>query len=260
MSRATKKTRPKEVPHLAQQSPLDLGKSRPVAVQLPPDHLVIRWKALKDGVYDHNGGHPQIVFTPDPKVGVSLHLPGQPLPMFFPLKSFHFHAPSEHRVDDQDWPLELHVVHETTVADPFYPGQERPIQAVLAVFFAYDKGTPAVNRFFRDLTLRLANVPDDERKSTRITIPTPTNPRTLMPGDLDTFYRYEGSLTTDTYNENSETVNWVVFRAPKPLDRATLDAYIATLAHEHKEPQLLHRRFVLLNTRNPESPGMGETA
>jgi carbonic anhydrase len=30
----------------------------------------------------------------------------------FSLKQFHFHHPSEHRINEEDFPLEMHMVHE----------------------------------------------------------------------------------------------------------------------------------------------------
>ena len=253
MARTSKK--PKQVQHLSQQSPIDLGKAEPIDVHLPQDHLVIKWKTLKDGTYDHNGGHPKIVFAVDAKVGVSLHRPGRSSPTFYPIKEFHFHSQSEHQVDGRGWPLELHIVHETKEEDPFNPDQERAIHAVLTVFFDYGEGTPAANKFFRSLTAQIDKLSDAALKRQTIEVTNPTNPKALLPADVSTFYRYEGSLTTDTQNENPETVSWVVFKQPKPLDKKVLDDYIARLAHEQKGPQPLNRRFVLLNTPAPESPG-----
>jgi carbonic anhydrase len=36
----------------------------------------------------------------------------------YALKQFHFHTPSEHRIDEEYFPLEMHMVHEATGASP----------------------------------------------------------------------------------------------------------------------------------------------
>lgn len=110
----------------------------------------------------------------------------------------HFHDPSEHRINNKSYPLEMHIVH-TLLPDHFDEGVKRNL-AVIAIFFEIDDNSPP-NAFLDSLCL--------EKVGTEISI----IPQQLL-GKIKEpeFYAYKGSLTTPPC---SELVNWFVL--PKPL-------------------------------------------
>jgi len=231
---------------LPQQSPIDLGAARPIAYSFPEGSFVIRWETLHHGCLDMQGAHgPEVIFSDDPKVGVDLLVPGRDRPTFFALKALHFHSPSEHKVSGRDWPLELHVVHQTTEPDPFNPGANRTVFAVLGIMIEHGPGDEKTDRFFKGLTEHLKEGAARNLKS--LTVSDPLDPRILLPDDPGRYWRYEGSLTTDIAGPNGGFVSWVVFQDTKKVSADVLNDYIDRLAHEHKPIQDLDRRYVFFN-------------
>lgn len=130
----------------------------------------------------------------------------------YTLSQVHFHRPSEHWVEGRRYEAELHAVHG---------GVDDGIRrCAVAVFLEL----PAAG-------------------SRRVD---PRPPRSidlaaLLP-ERRTFYRYEGSLTTP---EHDEIVSWVVFKHAVTVTAPDLAAFVHECADEARDPQPLHRRFVL---------------
>lgn len=206
-----------------QQSPIDLGLATPTAAVFPPGYLALRWGGHLDGVPVGEQGDIKFVFN-KLKPAVGLALGGQ----FFRLLQFHFHAPSEHKLNRKGWPLELHVLHRNPRSGE---------HAVLGIMVDEGRGHPEAHRFFQEFAECYAA---DAAVSAAISI----DPHDLLPENRGDFYRYEGSLTTKADEDNAETVSWVIFREPLRVDRATLRKFIG-LGHQAKKLQELHRRFVL---------------
>ena len=66
-------------------------------------------------------------------------------------------------------------------------------------------------------------------------------PLTCLPGDLS-HYRYEGSLTTEPFNE---FVSWVVLRDKVAVKAGDIKPITAHAQHDARPTQPLNRRFVL---------------
>jgi carbonic anhydrase len=96
------------------------------------------------------------------------------------LTQFHFDTVSEHRLNGEEFPMELHLVHEA----------DDGRLLVLGVFIEAGPLNPELQRIFRDL-------PADETQSRMIDR---FDLDALIPHDRDT-YRYEGSLTTSPFTE-----------------------------------------------------------
>jgi carbonic anhydrase len=122
------------------------------------------------------------------------------------LLQFHWHAPSEHRVEGSDFPLEVHFVHKSADGE----------LAVVGVFFEMSKTwEPFLAQFIPFFP---------------VAVPVNT-PRALPPINLENIYNhiqdsqsywsYKGSLTTPPCTEG---VHWLVVSKPAAL---TVGQYLA---------------------------------
>ena len=107
----------------------------------------------------------------------------------YKLHSFHFHLYSEHRLQNKQYPMELHLVHKNLDKN-----DHENENLVIGILFDYIDGKE--NKFLKDINLA------DETKIKSASI------LNLINKD-DTFYYYKGSLTTVPCTEN---VNWIVFK------------------------------------------------
>jgi carbonic anhydrase len=161
-----------------QQSPIDVPRSK----LLPADWLLplqVSFKASK--VQMVNNGH---TIQVNYEAGSSLNFEKTT----YQLKQFHFHSPSEHKVNGVGADMETHLVfsdslkHLAVIGIMMNAGQENP-------FFA---------KFWHAL-------PDKEGAVNReITV----NVGDLLPADRD-YYTYDGSLTTPPC---SEGVTWILLK------------------------------------------------
>ena len=101
------------------------------------------------------------------------------------LQQFHFHTPSEHSIDGQRFPMEVHFVHllnNGCAADDHRPG------VVLGAFIAESAADPELGRFFDSLGSQWPANSAATPQSVRV------NLRALLPTDKYK-WRYEGGLT-----------------------------------------------------------------
>jgi carbonic anhydrase len=109
----------------------------------------------------------------------------------YELVQFHFHTPSEHRVDGLGYDMELHLVHRSDDGS----------NAVMGVFLRRGGSSGALAPIF-------ANLPDD--LDVHHPLPAGFDPAAFLPKSR-THYRYLGSLTTPPC---SEGVRWIVMTEP----------------------------------------------
>lgn len=109
----------------------------------------------------------------------------------YELKQFHFHTPSEHRVNGRGYDIELHLVH--TAADGTI--------AVIGVFLKRGPTSKALAPIFASLPNEM-NVHEELEQS--------FNPADFLPESRE-HYRYRGSLTTPAC---AEGVKWIVMAQP----------------------------------------------
>ena len=121
----------------------------------------------------------------------------------YKLLQFHFHAPSEHELNGQKFPLEMHLVHR---AD----NGTGPI-SVVGVFVKAGKENKELGKIFADLPAQ----PDERRAVARF------NLTKLLPHGLES-YRYRGSLTTPNFDEG---VRWVVLAETIEMSEAQIEAF-----------------------------------
>jgi carbonic anhydrase len=124
----------------------------------------------------------------------------------FKLKQFHMHTPSEHRINDEYFPLEIHMVHEAA---------DKSI-AVIAIPFQLTEDNTTTEL----LTSVIANID-------KVTVPgtvTKTGPLKFAPlvNILQTkpLFQYTGSLTTPPC---AEGLTFLVLEEPQPINVATFN-------------------------------------
>jgi carbonic anhydrase len=142
------------------------------------------------------------------------------------LVQFHFHGPSEHRVEGQSFPLEIHFVHSS----------ENGALAVMGVFVTEGEE-------HAELAKVVANLPDASNQMVRppgVSI----DVQRLLPPTVDSArYRYSGSLTTPPCTEG---VRWVVFPQPIAASPEQIEAIRSRMPVNNRPVQALNGRLVAL--------------
>lgn len=143
----------------------------------------------------------------------------------FELKQFHVHVPSEHHINGQSFPMELHFVHADS-------------RGQLAVVGLMIEEGPE-NDFLAALIPHLPR-----EKNNQSLLPTLVDATALLPVDKSCF-RYNGSLTTPPCTEG---VRWLVLKTPVTASYNQISAFASALRHPNNRPlQPVNARPVLGN-------------
>ncbi len=140
----------------------------------------------------------------------------------YELKQYHFHSPSEHTIEGQHLPMEMHLVHQSTEGE----------LAVLGVLIEEGDHNPAFEPVW-------ANLPDEvgeEVHHQHVAV----NVDDLLPADHKTV-RYQGSLTTPPC---SEGVSWFVAVEPIELSADQIAAFTSIFQGNNRPVQPLNDRTV----------------
>jgi carbonic anhydrase len=139
----------------------------------------------------------------------------------YPLKQFHYHSHSEHQLDGEHLPLEVHFVHQASsdsdaivVGAFFEQGAENELFAKFLADFPKQKGDP---NFESTEEIELG---------------------TLLPSNKS-FYHYKGSLTTPPC---SEIVHWYVLKNRITASAAQLAQFKLILLADFREIQATNGR------------------
>ncbi len=182
------------------QSPVDV--SGALDATLPP--LVIDYQGLGQDVV--NNGHTiQVNVAP----GSTLTLDGRT----FTLKQFHFHTPSEDKMNGESFAMEGHLVH----ADP------EGHLAVISVLYRLGAENPVIAQVWNAMP---------ERTDTPAAPPAPIDPAALLPTDKG-YFRFDGSLTTPPCTEG---VRWIVLKAPMTVSQSQVDRLTAAMHGANSRP------------------------
>lgn len=135
---------------------------------------------------------------------------------------FHFHSPSEHLLNERQYPLEAHFVHKSSEGKLL----------VLGVFFEEGSSNPALEETWRSM---------EEKKQEEVRIPV----MDFFPRDLS-YVTYEGSLTTPPC---SEGVRWIVLKTPVEASRSQLSILQKITGGPNNRPiQGLNGRAILTDS------------
>jgi carbonic anhydrase len=191
------------------QSPIDIGATE--KADLPALQVAYKPSALRVV----NNGH-TILVTYD--AGSGLTVGGTR----YELKQFHFHHPSEEKVQGKAFDMVAHLVHAAPDGH----------LAVIAVLFQKGKESALLHDVF-------GHVPQQEDKEETVAGAT-INVASLLPADLG-YYTYEGSLTAPPCSEN---VTWFVLRQPVQASDEELAAFSKWYPNNARPVQALNGRVV----------------
>lgn len=142
------------------------------------------------------------------------------------LEDLHFHLPSEHEINQESFPLELHLVHRSAKNELLVVGvtvlpSERPMNTLFA---AVDERALQPRVAGRGLTV-------------------PIELTRLLPENKQ-FFHYAGSLTTPP---TSGPVDWIVFRHQTFMRQGLLQAFKRTIGKTNRPLQPIMDRPIYLS-------------
>ncbi len=171
------------------QSPIDIREG--IALDLDPVHF--DYQPSNFSVID-NGHTVQVNVAP----GNSIEVNGKR----YALQQFHFHRPSEERVNGRQFEMDAHLVHKDAEGR----------LAVVAVLLERGAAQPLLQTVWNNLPLE---------KHEEFPARSQIDLNQLLPADRR-YYTYMGSLTTPPC---SEGVLWVVMQQPVPMSAQQIDIF-----------------------------------
>ncbi|CAA6826709.1 MAG: Carbonic anhydrase (EC [uncultured Thiotrichaceae bacterium] len=141
----------------------------------------------------------------------------------FELKFFEFHTPSQTMVNGKAFPMEALFHHETKDGEV----------AIVSMMFVPGEADHTINKLWEQLPMEAGK---SERLSAKALRPIE------MTQKLDSYYRYNGSLTTPPCTEG---VRWFVLKQPMKVSAAQLTKIKKALKTPNSRPvQALHARQI----------------
>ena len=140
----------------------------------------------------------------------------------YDVAQFHYHAPSEHEIDGELFPAELHLVHRSADGK----------LAVVGLLLQEGSANAAFDPFINNLPAEPSDVKDAGVK---------INAMDFLPS-IQTTYRYSGSLTTPPC---SEGVSWLVMTTPVELSSAQLSKLERLFERNNRPVQPLNDRSLI---------------
>ena len=138
----------------------------------------------------------------------------------YALAQFHFHTPSEHRLNGKSFPMEMHLVNKDANGKI----------TVVGLFVKQGAKNEALARLWDRLP-----APDAAPKGGEVDL------ASLLPASRKAMV-YAGSLTTPPC---SEEVNWIVMEQPIEMSRQQIQAFQKLFRDNHRPLQREHRRKVV---------------
>jgi carbonic anhydrase len=169
---------------------------------------------LDDSYHDTAPNRAHVRYAPGSTIG---HLGST-----FELKQFHFHSPSEHQLNGENMPAEVHFVHADQSGN----------LAVIAIFVVEGTAHSTISQLWKDL-------PGEEGEDNDLD--QPISASDLLPTSKG-YYYYQGSLTTPPC---SEGVRWLVMKEPIAMSTDQIAALKKAIGFDNNRPvQLINGRVV----------------
>ena len=192
------------------QSPIDIRNPKKTA--LPP----IRFDYKPSALHIIDNGHTIMInYSPGSFISVG--------DKKYALKQFHFHRPSEEKVDGKSFDMTVHLVH----------ADENGKLAVIAVLLQEGKENALVRELWNDLPKEK----DKEEFFDNVQI----NLAEILPPDRG-YYTFSGSLTTPPC---SEDVTWFVLKHPTAVSPEEIERFSQLYRDDARPTQPLYDRIVL---------------
>ncbi len=207
-----------------QQSPVNI----PSSAAVNPANLKFDYKSSPLDIL--NNGH---TIEGEYHEGSTLTLDGVP----YQLAQFHFHNPSEHEANGKLDAMELHLVHKSANGD------------VVVVGVWIEPG--AENKALAPVFSNLPKQQQDAKPVPGATV----NAADFLP-TTQTYYRYDGSLTTPPC---SQGVKWIMMSTPVTASAEQLAAYKAIMYPTNRPVQPLNGRQFLLTSQVGSTAGTPTT-
>jgi len=188
------------------QSPIDIRGAK--AADLPAIKFDYKPSPLR--VID-NGHSIQVNYAP----GSSIDVGGTR----YELVQFHFHKPSEEKIDGKAHAMVAHLVHK---------GADGKL-AVVAVLLDAGGTNPTIDTIWKNLP---------QEKGKEATVNATIDAATLLPADHG-YYTFQGSLTTPPC---SEDVRWFVLKTPVKVAGSEITAFGKIYPMNARPPQPLNGR------------------
>jgi carbonic anhydrase len=195
----------------AEQSPIDIVEA------VAEDVGEVTFDYLPSKINLFNNGH---TIQEDYDAGSSITI-GDTV---YNLVQFHFHTPSEHAINGELMPLELHFVHRSEAGN----------LAVVGVMLVEGEENPTI----AELWSHLPTIATERRTIDAITF----NAADLLPENVGHYFRYNGSLTTPPC---SEGVLWTVLDEPITVSTEQIEAFHAVFELNARPVQPLNERELI---------------
>jgi carbonic anhydrase len=140
----------------------------------------------------------------------------------YQLVQFHFHSPSEHKINGHAYDMVVHLVHK---------GDDGKL-AVIGVIMNTGKGNDLINTLWKNLPKEQGKVISVEGVK--------INAKQFIPADTR-YYNYPGSLTTPPCKE---IVNWFVLKTPIEVSNDQVNKFTSIFSKSVRPIQPLHGRVV----------------
>jgi carbonic anhydrase len=194
------------------QSPIDIDSGQAIDV----DQAVIIFDYDQTPLELANNGHTiQISYASGSRITVEGHA--------YKLVQFHFHTPSENKIDGEFFDLEAHLVH----------ADEKGNLAVVGIMFREGGENPVIEKLWEHMPGKTGAT---NRTGEMIRV------MEMLPDNRD-YYGFTGSLTTPPC---AEGVRWMVLKEPVSISKAQVEKFHGAMGHANNRPvQPLNARKVL---------------
>jgi len=141
----------------------------------------------------------------------------------YELQQFHFHRPSEEKINGKRYEMSVHLVH----------ADEKGNVAVVAVLLEKGGDNALVHTLWRDLP--------KEKEKIQFEKGVQIDADGLLP-PVKSYYSFFGSLTTPPC---SEDVTWLVLKHPVSVSAAEIDQFSNLYRNDARPTQPLYGRVIL---------------